>query len=80
MKRVTDTKFYNGLRHWCGHMRRYENSRWAKQIESWNPEEKRKRGRPKVRWRDDIEITGGCLWQRLANNRESWKKKGSSYI
>ena len=26
---------------------------------------------------DDIEITGGCLWRRLASNRQLWKKKGA---
>ena len=41
---------------WAGHVARMSNTRWAKIASEWTPREgKRVRGRPKRRWRDNIE-------------------------
>ena len=49
------------------------NTRWAKITSEWIPKEgKRVRGRPKRRWRDNIEEVGSSQWMRVAQNRSAW--------
>ena len=58
---------------WAGHVTRMSNTRWAKITSEWTPrEEKRVRGRPKRRWRDNIEEVGSSHWMREAQSRSAW--------
>ena len=41
---------------WCGHISRMEDNRNVKAVVNWNPTDRRLRGRPKTRWKDDVEI------------------------
>jgi hypothetical protein len=40
---------------WYGHLEMMGDSRWPKKIYNWVPTEKRKKGRPKRRWKNDVE-------------------------
>ena len=35
---------------WYGHMRRMKNDRWPMKIWAWQPQQRRKRGRPRLSW------------------------------
>ena len=60
---------------WAGHVARMKNTRWAKITSEWTPRDgKRLRGRPKRRWRDDIEEAVGSQWLRTAQDRSAWRK------
>ena len=60
---------------WAGHVARMKNTRWAKITSEWTPRDgKRLRGRPKRRWRDDIEEAVGSQWMRTAQDRSAWRK------
>lgn len=61
---------------WAGHVARMEEGRWAVQMTKWKPQgRKRKRGRQKVRWEDEIQQDCGTRWQSMAQNRDLWKGK-----
>jgi Reverse transcriptase (RNA-dependent DNA polymerase) len=64
---------------WAGHLQRLDDRRWAKKIEVWEPKGRRKKGRPKRRWRDDIEEHGSIFWRRKAQRRDIWKNLGKSF-
>ena len=65
---------------WAGHVAGMSNTRWAKITSEWTPREgKRTRGRPKRRWRDDIEEVGGSQWMRVAQDRSAWCKLWRPY-
>lgn len=59
---------------WAGHVQRLDDDRWPKRIENWKPDGRRKRGRPRMKWQDEIEEHGGMFWRRKAKDREKWKK------
>jgi len=60
---------------WAGHVARMENYRWAKITTEWTPREgRRARGRPKRRWRDEIEEEIGADWMQVAQNRDAWTR------
>ena len=60
---------------WAGHVARMENHRWAKITTEWTPREgRRARGRPKRRWRDEVEEEIGAHWMQVAQNREAWRR------
>lgn len=40
---------------WYGHVRRSSDNGWIKKITEWSPMGRRKRGRPKRSWRDDVD-------------------------
>lgn len=40
---------------WYGHLERMDNTRWPKKVWQWIPPERRKRGRPPRRWREDVQ-------------------------
>jgi Reverse transcriptase (RNA-dependent DNA polymerase) len=65
---------------WAGHLARQDEDRISKQIEKWEPNNKRSKGRPVKRWKDDVAEVGGIMWRRNAKNRENWKKKEISFI
>ena len=58
---------------WAGHVARREDNRWTKRITEWQPRKgKRKRGRQKRRWRDDLTSYLGTEWARQARDRDRW--------
>jgi len=65
---------------WFGHVKRMEDSRTAKQALNWFPDEKRKRGRLHVTWRDTFWRDIECMdmtWEDVclkATDREEWKQ------
>ena len=60
---------------WAGHMARMKNHEWAKKTTEWTPlDRKRAKGRPKIRWRDDIEKKAGSRWTQRAQDRNEWRK------
>jgi hypothetical protein len=60
---------------WAGHVARMANNRWAKMTTEWTPREgKRARGKPKRRWRDEVEEEVGMNWMHKAQNREEWRR------
>jgi hypothetical protein len=67
---------------WAGHFSRHENmKRWPRLIENYQPNGKRKRGRTKTRWVDNIKnYAGGIFWKNKAKNRKMWKEMGETFI
>ena len=56
---------------WIGHVTRQEAS-IAKAALHWMPEGKRKRGRPKIMWRQTVEKEGGI--KLMARDRQMWRQ------
>jgi hypothetical protein len=50
---IIDTIKNNGL-NWFGQVLRIEEKRWPQQLYQWKPPGKRKRGRPKKSWREEM--------------------------
>ena len=64
---------------WAGHVCRMHPDRWASQATKWVPHDGwRRRGRPRRRWRDDLDafLDG---WPEIAADRELWKSKGEAF-
>ncbi len=60
---------------WAGHVARLENNKWAKQVLDWGIKEGRKRGKQKLRWRDEIDqLYGHKQFRRIAGNRRQWER------
>lgn len=65
---------------WAGHMIRNNRDKWTKDVTEWYPRDgKRKKGRQKTRWEDDIRKVAGTTWLREATNRDRWKSLGEAY-
>ena len=79
--RITDIteKVANLKWEWAGHVCRMHPERWAKATTEWVPlDSRRGRGRPKKRWRVDLDAF--CTdWQGLALDRDLWKEKGEAF-
>ena len=64
---------------WIGHTLRKPSTTITRQALTWNPQGKRKRGRPRNSWRRDLEADSremGFTWkeiERLAQDRERWR-------
>jgi hypothetical protein len=62
---------------WCGHVMRMDNCRTARQVAHWNPQGKRRRGRPVNTWKDGI--TDSMQRRNLKDeecfDREIWRTK-----
>jgi hypothetical protein len=62
---------------WYGHVMRMEDSKIARQVSEWNPQGKRRRGRPFNTWKDGIR--DGMQRRNLKDeecfDRELWRKK-----
>ncbi|KAJ8715750.1 hypothetical protein PYW07_010232 [Mythimna separata] len=59
---------------WAGHVCRMPIERWASKTQGWCPETARRgRGRPRRRWRDDLDVFLEN-WQEVAQSRERWKE------
>jgi hypothetical protein len=63
---------------WYGHVNRMEDNKNVKAIIKWNPIDRRSRGRPKTRWKDDVEADVRAM--KITNCRTriedklAWKK------
>ena len=63
---------------WAGHVARMGDGRRAHKILLGKPEGTRPRGRPKIRWEDNIirdlkEVDCECDWKTLAQDRVKWR-------
>ena len=63
---------------WLGHLARMNNENVAKRLFESNPEGRRRRGRPKLRWKDSVlevyQKLGVCLaWRIAALDRAVWR-------
>jgi hypothetical protein len=63
---------------WVGHVERMEDNRMPKRVMKENIYTRRKRGRPKVRWLDDVQEDlremGTEGWRREAQDRDQWRR------
>jgi hypothetical protein len=50
---------------WIGHTLRKEDGKIPKAALLWNPQESRKRGRPKTSWRRSVIKEAGWSWNKL---------------
>ncbi len=65
---------------YAGHMARSKNERWNKKVTEWFLlGYSRKKGRPALRCRQEIEQRMRLLWTRATQNRKIWKKLGEAY-
>ena len=63
---------------WAGHVCRMHPQRWAKLATEWAPEGSRRRGRPRRRWRDDLDVFLNN-WLEITLNREDWKLRREAF-
>jgi hypothetical protein len=65
---------------WIGHALRREHDTIEREVLDWNPEEQRKRERPKQTWRRSVHneaLEAGKSWdevKQLARNRIRWRR------
>lgn len=59
---------------WTGHMLRSRQEKWSQIITQWYPRDgKRSQGRQQMRWEDELKLTAGPKWRRVAQDRKQWK-------
>ena len=64
---------------WGGHVMRQGNFKWTTQITKWIPrQQKRRKGRPRRRWKDEFTEKAGTLYERAAQNKTFWKQLGEA--
>ena len=60
---------------------RFQDNRWTKRLTEWHPRSgRRKRGRQKRRWRDDLTNYIGTTWTRQAQDRRRRQLLEDGYI
>jgi hypothetical protein len=63
---------------WIGHVERIEDSRMPKRVMREKIYTRRKKGRPNVRWLDDVQEdlreVGIEGWRREAQDRDQWRR------
>ncbi|KAJ3654778.1 hypothetical protein Zmor_013943 [Zophobas morio] len=63
---------------WYGHLKRMEKNKHARKITEWNPDNNRSRGRPKIRWEDQVRKDLSKLdiqeWSKKIQDRTQWKE------
>ena len=61
---------------WCGHVQRMEEGRLPKKVMKWSPPGRRKRGRPKLTWAEEIRgrMEEKGLMEEDWNDRDNWRK------
>ncbi|KAJ2944653.1 hypothetical protein O0L34_g4008 [Tuta absoluta] len=65
---------------WAGHMARDKTGKWTRDVIQWYPRNgKRGRGRPYIRWDDDLKKVAGSQWMRKAQDRKTWKEMEEAY-
>jgi hypothetical protein len=60
-----------------GHVNRMEDNKNVKATVKWNPTDRRSRGRPKTRWKDDVEADLRAVitsWKTSTEDKLAWKK------
>ena len=66
---------------WAGHVARMKDNRWTIRCTEWQVRDgKRSRGRPKRRWRDDIQQWLGATWSSKAKDRQKWRDLAEGYF
>ena len=55
---------------WLRHVERMTNERVANTIYKWKPYETRPKGRPRVRWEDDVRKMGVNNWKQMTQERK----------
>lgn len=60
---------------WYGHVRRADPSRWIAKVTDWSPVGRRKRGRPRRSWRDEVDegMERRGLEEGEWENRDQWR-------
>ena len=62
---------------WLGHLERMEEDRMSKKIFTQELEGTRRRGRPRKRWKEEVEkilqVMGVRRWTELVADRKKWK-------
>jgi hypothetical protein len=62
---------------WLGHLERMEENRTPKMIFSQELEGPRRRGRPRKRWKEEVErdlhVLGVRRWRELVTDRKKWR-------
>ena len=62
---------------WLGHLERMEEDRMPKKICTQELEGTRRRGRPRKRWKEEVErdlqVLGVRRWRELVVDRKKWK-------
>jgi hypothetical protein len=62
---------------WLGHLERMEENRMPKLIFSQELEGTKRRGRPRKRWKEEVErdlqVLGVRRWRELATGRKKWR-------
>lgn len=60
---------------WGGHIARVGDERWGYRLLNWRAVGKRKKGRQKLRWRDEFKnLLKNNLFERVAQNRAEWAR------
>ena len=80
MKKHLKIKVVGSRMRWAGHVQRMGEDRLSKR--AWKAEEggRRRRGRPKLRWKDCVkrdlenEGTNGQEWKTIAEDRGRWRE------
>ena len=71
-----DTKFVLFTLEWIGHLVRTDQGRTVKTIFESEPEGSRRRGRPRIRWLEDIKKNLKEMkfkrWRQIEVDREEW--------
>ena len=58
-----------------GQLAGVDNSWWVKKITEWIPRMGRcRKGRPKLRWKDDLEQKCATKWMNRAHDRTLWRQ------
>jgi len=67
---------WQGIR-WLGHLERMEEDRMLKKIFTQELERTRRRGRPRERWKEEVErdlqVLGVRRWRQLVADSKKWK-------
>src|SRR5215475_8484138 len=62
---------------WLGHLERMEEDRMPKKIFNQQLEGTRRRGRPRKRWKEqvegDLQVLGVRRWREIVTDRKEWK-------
>ena len=62
---------------WLGHLERMEEDRMPKKIFTQELEGTRRRGKPRKRWKEEVErdlqVLGVRRWRKLVADRKKWK-------
>jgi len=62
---------------WLGHLERMDEDRMPKKIFTQELEGTRRRGRPRKRWKEEVErdlqVLGMRRWRELVADRKTWK-------